>query len=308
MRQQGLACRRSVAAPYVLAGALLAAAAAGSAARAQTPYSAPRAESTIQSAGSPGWVFNVAPYVWLPSVNATLNYKLPAGMDGRLPSSVSSGPGDYLSHLNFAAMGAADARYGRFSLLTDFVFTDFSATGGASHIKSVDFRGLPSVPITSDRQIGIGTRLKATIWTLAGGYTVLQGGWGNLDVLVGLRGAQLNARTDYNLSVSITGPRGNGPSFGGTGYAGTIENVWNGIAGVRARIKLGNDGFYLPFYADVGGGGSQPTWQIAGGVGYQTGWAGVSLTYRYLSFTQGGSSVIKHLSLGGPLLMATFTF
>jgi hypothetical protein len=108
--------------------------------------------------------------------------------------------------------------------------------------------------------------------------------------------------------VSITGPQGNGISLGGIGYAGTIQNVWNGIAGIRARVKLGESGFYLPFYADVGGGGSVPTWQIAGGVGYQTGWAGVSLTYRYLSFNQQGDSALKHLSLGGPLLMANFSF
>ncbi|MBS0559801.1 MAG: hypothetical protein JSR21_07080 [Proteobacteria bacterium] len=291
-----------------LCGAVAFAGLTCSPARAQTPYSAPVAESQIQAANGSGFVFNVAPYLWLPTANATLNYKLPPGLDGRVPTDVSAGPGDYLSHLNFAAMGAADVRYGAFSLLTDFVYTNFSATGGASHIKSVDFLGQPALPISRDVQTGLGTTLKATIWTLAGGYTVLNGDWGNVDVLVGLRGAQINARTNYSLAVSITGPRGNGPSFGGTGYVGAIENVWNGIAGVRARIKIGDQGFYLPFYADVGGGGSQPTWQIAGGVGYQTGWAGVSLTYRYLAFDQGSSRTVKNLSLGGPLLMATFTF
>jgi len=289
--------------------AALAAGAIGSGARAQQPNSSPVTQAAAQVASTSGWVFNVAPYLWLPTANATLNYKLPPGFGGgRLPSDISAGPGDYLSDLNFAAMGAADAQYGRFSILTDFVYTNFSATGGATHIKSVDFLGQPALPITREQQLGVGTTLKATIWTLAGGYTVLQGNWGNLDVLAGVRGAQLNVRTNYSLAISVTGPRGNGPAFGGIGYVGAIENVWNGIGGVRARIKLGDNGFYAPFYADVGGGGSQPTWQIAGGVGYQTGWAGVSLTYRYLSFEQGSDARVKHLSLGGPLLMVNFTF
>jgi len=292
----------------MLCAAAALAALCATAARAQTPYSAPAAESAIQAVNGSGFVFNVAPYLWLPTVNATLNYKLPPGLDGRVPTDVSSGPGDYLSHLNFAAMAAADVRYGAFSLLTDFVYTNFSATGGATHLKTVDFLGQPELPIDRSAQLGVGTTLKATIWTLAGGYAVANGDWGNVDVLVGLRGAQINARTNYSLAVSITGPRGNGPAFGGIGYVGAITNVWNGIAGVRARIKIGDQGFYVPLYADVGGGGSSPTWQIAGGIGYQTGWVGASLTYRYLAFDQSSSAMVKKLSLGGPLLMATFTF
>lgn len=277
-------------------------------AKAQTPYSAPAAESQIQQANPSGLVFNVAPYLWLPTVNATLNYNLPPGLQGRVPTELSSGPGDYLSHLNFAAMGAADVRYGAFALLTDFVYTNFSATGGNSYIKSVDFLGQPSLPITRNAQTGLGTTMKATVWTLAGAYTVANGDWGNVDVLAGVRGAQIYSRTNYSLAVSITGPRGNGPSFGGIGYVSGIDNVWNGIAGLRARVRLGDGGFYLPFYADVGGGGSQPTWQIAGGVGYQTGWVGASLTYRYLAFDQGSSATTRKLSMGGPLMMVNFTF
>ena len=29
--------------------------------------------------------------------------------------------------------------------------------------------------------------MNATIWTLAGGYTLLQGDWGNFDVIAGFR-------------------------------------------------------------------------------------------------------------------------
>ncbi len=259
-----------------------------------------------QPASQPGWTFNIAPYLWLPQANADLSYNLPPGLGGRLPTDLSETPGNYLPDLHFAAMVAADARYDRFSILTDFIYT--SLGGSSTHIKSLDFFGLPSQPISRDVQLGVSTSMQATIWTLAGGYTVLQGDWGNFDVLVGFRYLHVIVSTDYNLALTVMGPRGNGATFGGIGSVSGTQNIWNGIGGVRGRIRLADTGLFVPYYFDIGTGGSQLTWQIASGLGYQTGWAGVSLTYRYLSFQQGGSPLVKHLSLGGPMLMVNFSF
>ena len=282
--------------------AMLVLADASSGARAQQPA------SQGSGASQTGWVFNVAPYLWLPTVNTTLSYKLPANLGGRLPTEVSSGPGAYLSHLDFAAAFAADARNGPFSLLTDFMYTRFSASGDNSHIISVDFDGRPRIPISRATQLHIGTTLGTTIWTLAGGYTVLQGDWGNLDVIAGLRLLAVNATTDFSLGLTITGPRGNGATFGGTGGISTSQDIWNGIGGIRGRIRLGDTPLFIPYYFDIGAGGSQLTWQIASGLGYQTRWAAFSATYRYLSFEQGGNAVVRHVTLGGPMLMASFKF
>ena len=259
-----------------------------------------------QAATPSGWVFNFAPYGWLPTVHADLNYNLPPALGGRLPTDVSSGPGDYLSKLHFAAMFAADAQYDRFSIMTDFVYAD--GASGSSNIRSLDFFGLPSMPISRSLETSASTTLKTTIWTLAGGYTVLRGEWGNFDVLAGFRFFNMNASTDFNLALTVVGPRGNGATFGGTGNISGSSTIWNGIAGFRGRIRLPVEGLFIPYYFDIGGGGSKLTWQIASGVGYQTGWAGVSLLYRYLSFEQGSSSVVRHLGMGGPMIMVNFTF
>jgi hypothetical protein len=270
-------------------------------ARAQQPASPGEA-----AAGSTGWIFNVAPYLWLPSVNATLNYTLPAALDGRLPTGVSAGPGDILSHLNFATMVAADAQYGRFSLLTDFIYLNVGAVN--SHFRSIDFAGLPSLPIAGAAELRNSTSLNASIWTLAGGYTLLQGEWGNVDAIAGLRYFGGSTRTNYDLGITIAGPRGNGASFGGSGSISGSASFWNGIGGFRGRVRLGTSGLFIPCYFDIGAGDSALTWQIASGLGYQTGWAGVSLTYRYLSFDQRSSAVLKNVSMGGPIIMANFTF
>lgn len=275
--------------------------AAAPAARAQQPASLP-----APTAGQSGWVFNIAPYMWLPWINAGLSYNLPSQLGGRLPTDVTSGPGDYLSKLNFAAMFAAEARYDRFSLLTDFMY--LNGGSGSTNIKSLDFFGLPSQPISRSLEVSTSTTLKATIWTLAGGYTVASGDWGNLDVLAGFRYLGVNASTDFDIALTVAGPRGNGATFGGVGNISGSRDIWNGIAGIRGRIRLPVDGLFIPYYFDIGAGGSNLTWQIASGVGYQTGWAGVSLLYRYLSFEQGSSSVVRHLNMGGPMVMVNFTF
>jgi hypothetical protein len=283
----------------VLTGLLVAGTTSG--AQAQQPTSVGQV-----TANPSGWTFNVAPYLWLPSLHTTLNYNLPPALNGRLPTDVSVQPADILTHLNFAMAFAADAQYGPFSLLTDFMYLNLSDT--TAHIKSIDFAGLPSQPISRSVQASTGTRLSSTLWTLAGGYTVLQGDWGNFDLIAGFRYLGVNATTDYSLALTVIGPRGNGATFGGIGGISGSANIWNGIGGFRGRIRISNSGFFIPYYFDIGAGGSKLTWQIASGVGYQTGWAGVSLTYRYLSFEQSNSAIVQKLSLGGPMVMVNFTF
>ena len=61
-------------------------------------------------------------------------------------------------------------------------------------------------------------------------------------------------------------------------------------------------------YVDVGAGGSQLTWQISSGLGYQFNkWGAVSLTYRYLSFHH-GSATVDTVSMKGPVLTANISF
>jgi hypothetical protein len=268
-------------------------------AQAQQPTSSP-------AAGPSGWTFNVAPYLWLPTINTTLNLNLPPALDGRVPTELSVGPGQIISHMNFATAVAADAQYGPFSLLTDFMYLNLSAT--SSHFRSVDFAGVPSIPISRTVQTSNGTSLNSTLWTLAGGYSLLQGDWGNFDLIAGFRFFRVNTGTDYSLAITVAGPLGNGATFGGGGTISGRGDVWNGIGGFRGRIRINNTGLFIPYYFDVGTGGSNLTWQIASGLGYQTGWAAVSVTYRYLSFQQSSSSVVQHLSMGGPMIMVNFTF
>ena len=104
------------------------------------------------------------------------------------------------------------------------------------------------------------------------------------------------------------GPLGNAAVFGRSGQASADRSIWDGVGGIRGRFRLPEPGLFIPYYFDIGTGGSQLTWQIASGLGYQFNqWGAVSLTYRYLSFKHGGATV-DHVALRGPILMVNFTF
>ncbi len=270
-----------------------------SGARAQQPMS-----SGQQSPGPSGWTFNIAPYLWFANINTDLSFNLPPALGGTVTASPSIGFGDLVSHLNFALMGAADARYDRFSVLTDFIYLNLGGT--PAQFKSVNFPNHPAIPIEAGLQTSQGLNLKATIWTLAGGYTLAQGNWGNFDLLAGFRLLQIDTRMNFSLALTITGPRGNGATFGGVGSVSGSAELWNAIGGFRGRIRIGDGRLFIPYYFDIGTGASDLTWQISSGLGYHAGPVDVSLTYRYLSFAQ--SAPVKRLWIQGPMLMASFAF
>jgi hypothetical protein len=253
----------------------------------------------------PGWSFEIAPYLWLPTVNATLRYNVPSNFGGT--ADVKADAGDYFANLNGALALAGVVRYDRFSVLTDIMYV--SATAGGSRVDSVNIADIGRDPISSTVNTGGDTTLKTTLWTLAAGYTVASGTWGNVDVLAGFRYLGIDSNTNYLLAVTLTGPRGNaGPTFFGAGSLAANDSIWNGIVGLRGRINIAESGFFIPYYLDLGAGNSNFTWQTFAGIGYQTGWAGVQLGWRYMSYDQGGSSAVQDMTMSGAYLAVNFSF
>jgi hypothetical protein len=268
--------------------------------QAQQPI-APEGQPTSAS----GWSFNIAPYLWTATIAAGVNLNLPQQLGGTVSADSSIGFGNLASHLHFAAMVTGDARYDRFQLLTDYIF--LSVGGADTSFRSLNFTNHPRIPIPVGVQTHVGMNLTASIWTMAGGYTLVQGDWGEFDAIAGFRFLAINPTINYDLALSIAGPRGNGATFGGNGSVSGSADIWNGIGGFRGHVKLGSSGFFIPYYFDIGAGGSNLTWQISSGIGYHASWADLSLSYRYLTFQQ-GSGVLDHLTVRGPMLMASFPF
>ena len=253
-----------------------------------------------------GWSFSVAPYLWIPTLSADLQATGPRG--ATVSTSISAGIGDYISNINSGLMFGAVARHDRLSILTDFIYVNTSLTSSVSHLSTVN-PGTGPISIPRSQQLDTGTRAAMAIWSLAGGYTLLQGDWGNLDGIVGLRMLSLNATTNYLLSADIFGPR-NTLALARNGSLNVDKTYFDGIGGITGRINIPNSKFYLPFYFDVGSGGVPLTWQIYAGLAYSlTRWADLSVGYRNLTFQNGGDTgAVRNFALRGALFAANFRF
>jgi hypothetical protein len=251
----------------------------------------------------PGWQFSVTPYAWVPSVDGTLRYQLPP-QSGSGSADVSKDGSSVLEALNFAAMIAAEARYQRYSVLTDFIYLDLGATG--SKLRDVNFGSGGSTGVGANLDRGTESSLSGSLWTLMGGYTVTQGDWGHADIVGGFRLFSLNAETNIRLAGDVTAQVGSA-SLNRNAQLSDSTTLFDGIIGMRGRLVIGN-GFYAPYAFDIGGGSSTLTWQASAALGYQFSWGGVALGYRYLSYEQSGKSLVQDLSFGGPFLALNFTF
>lgn len=253
----------------------------------------------------PGWRFAVTPYIWAPSISGSLRYgpfRQQAG--GATGADVALSSTSLFDALKFAALISGEARNGLFSLSTDFVY--LSLGGARSGVQSVDFGQDRRNRVTISVSGGAESSIKGTLFTLMPGYTFAQGSWGHVDGQVGLRVFGLSTRTNVRLGADITGPNA-GQSFSRNTQLGRNDSLVDGLVGLRGRFVLGR-GFSLPYAFDVGTGSSRLTWQASGGIAYQTGWAGVTVGYRHLSYEAGGNSLVRDFSFGGPTIALNMTF
>jgi|SRR5882672_512782 len=239
------------------------------------------------------WHFSVTPYAWFPNVDAKVRFEIPPNSGGS-PDVDTSTP-NFLSDLRFAALLAGEARKDNWAFAMDVIYVDLGHLN--SSVRDVHGPlGLVSIPVGTD----VDTDLKATVWQGIASYTVARSAAGTLDVFGGVRYAGVKPAIEWNFS----GPPG---TLGRSGSLSGKVNLTDGIVGVRGAVKLGDDGrWFLPYYADVGLGNANWTWQAYAGLGYRFGWGDLLVAYRNLEYHARGDELLQDLRLGGPAIAATF--
>lgn len=235
--------------------------------------------------GTSDWQYGLMLYGWLPSVSGDLRYSVPRDAGG---GSFKVDASKILDALEFAVMASFEARKGDWSVFTDVIYLDL----GADKSKAVTLPG-GRLRTALDADLG----LTGWVWTLAGGYTVWRHEGSYLDVLAGTRLLALDTE------VKLTGE---GPFRRGRKISDSVD-LWDGIVGATGRLAL-DDHWFVPYYADVGTGSSNVTWQAAGGVGYAFNWGEVMLLYRHLQYDQGGDKLLEGVALSGGMLGVNFRF
>lgn len=237
--------------------------------------------------------FTITPYVWLPTFDGDLRFHIPPNNPSgpEFFPDISVGPVDYLENLSGVFMIAGEARYAPVSLFTDFIYLDFSDED--ANVRSIDGSG-PLPPI----DVGSTFDLTGMLWTLAGGYDLIDSDSLRLQTFGGVRYLSVESEVNWRLS----GPFGLFPE------SGSVENdseSWDGLVGARGEFRAG--GWFFPYYADIGAGGSDLTWQALVGVGYRWGWGDVRLDYRALHY-EDDDDLVQQMDFDGPALGATFRF
>ena len=261
--------------------------------------------SAISQETPSGWKFSVMPYVWLPGIKADLKYGPPSG--GSASANVSADESDVLSNLQMAFMIAGEARKGQWLIATDYMYLDLGKVD--SKVKSVDFNPGSGPINVSTTQVGgsSDSSFKGSIWSLAGGYAVINDPSVSLDLLAGIRYLGLEASSQWDLNAAVTSPSGT-QTFNRAGNVKKTTDVTTLIIGAKGRFKLGQSDWFIPYYADFGGDGSNYTWQVASGLGYGFKWGDVRLDYRHLTYGQDDDKLLQKIELGGFALGANFRF
>lgn len=241
-----------------------------------------------------GWRFSVTPYVFLPTIDATLRYDTPPGTGGRPRVSVDAQ--DILEDLNLAFMLTADAHKGRYGVLTDIIYVDLDQEASVDRI--VGPGGLVAIPVDVDSS----SEVKSWVWTLALGVRMGAPSDRNPEAFAGFR----YLRADTTLNWSFVGPLG---LFPRSGSFSQEEDVWDAIFGVRGRAPFGeSERWALTYYVDVGGGDSDLTWQAVAGIAYAYDWGDLRVAWRHLQYEQSPDKLINDMTLSGPAFGATFRF
>ena len=244
------------------------------------------------------WHFSLTPYLWLPNVNGSVDARIPALRTAAgdvlrdVNLSAEVGPNDYLENLKFAGMVTGEARKGEWSVITDLIYIDF----GNENSKVRNITGPDGRPLTAISR-DVTTSLSTTVWTLAGAYTVAHAPTWNFDVLAGFRYVGLDTELKWDL-------RGSRDFLDTSGRTTQNRTEWDGIVGVKGQVRFGDGRWFMPYYADIGTGSSNWTWQALLGLGYSFGWGDVSLSIRSLSYEFNDNDA--DLRMTGPALGVSF--
>ncbi|MEP1425899.1 MAG: hypothetical protein ABJX32_08160 [Tateyamaria sp.] len=188
---------------------------------------------------------------------------------------------DILENLDFGIMGTLEARNGRWSIFGDAIYlnvaSDDDATAG------------PGIPVS------VAAEVEGFVFTTGVGYDFAQTNSSRLNGFAGLR--YLDMDTGVNLAVA-----------GGSSRVNDKFSNWDGIIGLRGQSALSPD-WDLLYYADVGTGDSDLTWQVALAMDYKFDAWTLTFGYRHLDWSGlNDSATLEDLNFSGPFVGAKFNF
>lgn len=246
-----------------------------------------------QSYGSPipqvseQWRFEVTPYLWSSGIGSTLFY------NDRYLTSANLSSSNVLGDLKTGGMISAEAHYGNWGIMADFISATLQQTQTISTT-------LPTAQGAIPARFATAGTVQQTVMTGAATYTLFNNPDTYLDGLLGVRSIGITATLDLALD-------GTAAHASDSKSTSTVD----AIVGLKGRYRLADSTWYIPIYGDIGGGGGTTnfTYQAMVGVGKTFDkWIDVSLAYRLMYYGMSNNGVFQKTTMQGPQLAATFNF
>lgn len=230
------------------------------------------------------WRFRATVYGWFPGLSGTTRF--PSGASG---PSINVNANDLVSNLKMAFMGTLEAQHGKWGALVDWVYTDVGDDKFGTRQFSLNGR-----PLAAGINANLSLDVKTNILTLGGTYSFIEKPEYTLGMIFGARMLDM----DQTLNWSFVGTGLVGISRAGTSDVSMTN--WDAIAGLRGRARFGDDRrWFVPYYADIGTGNSQFTWQALAGLGYSFKWGDVLVAWRYLDYNFKSGERVQDLTFNG---------
>ncbi|WP_346839598.1 hypothetical protein [Microbulbifer sp. SAOS-129_SWC] len=220
------------------------------------------------------WLVGAEVYLWGASV----------GGDTATGDKIDISFDELVKDLKFGFMGTLAATRGKWTAYSNLIYLDVS-----DNIRQTIDLGPEAFRVRADID------LKGFVTTLGGAYRVYQSETSRFNVTLGARYLWLDLDIDTNIDeladfrISDSG------------------DVWDGVVGLRGKTDL-TDRWYLTYYADVGTGESDYTWQALAAISYRCNRFDYVGGYRYLDWEFDDSPLLSDLNLSGVFAGIKFSF
>ncbi|WP_223216447.1 hypothetical protein [Rhizobium mesosinicum] len=198
-------------------------------------FNSPMTPATHQTETESGWTFTFAPYFWAAGLSGDVaQFGLPT-------VDVDMSFSDIFEHLDFGAMAIGEARYDRYSIFGDIIYTKISGSAGTP-------RGI------------VASEVEVSTETFAGllgvGYSIIDDNTSRLDVVGAARVWSVD--TDISFSGGVL-----------DGVTRSDGATWvDAMAGFRGNYSITPE-IYLTGWGLIGAGQADLDWDVAAAIGYR---------------------------------------
>jgi hypothetical protein len=222
------------------------------------------------------WSFTFAPYLWLAGQQGTV------GTLAGLPASeIDVSTGDILDNLDIGLMGVAEARKGRFGVVTELFYIGITADANTPG---------PFFSSTAYEQ-------EFLALSIAPFYRIINKKETSLDILAGLRWWHLD--NELELSAGLLPAR----------TVQTDEDWFDPIVGIKGRTMINANWFATGWAVSAVAGDSDSAWDVFAGIGYAFNDArSLTIGYRHQEVDYQSGSFLYDVETSGPLLGYVFRF